>query len=348
MTTIELIKELEEFVVLLSDDNDFNKFLFEVTDFNLTLFRHIDEVMTLMYSKELSQVVGFLKEDFQTFTRRVKNNNIGKIFLDISSLITRIENLELIKNDEEKKSSILVESLQLLQKDFETYIKNYSASSLISLVFSARNYLFVRITTIERYKQIIYSLKSKVEPSENEQKLSIYFYSTNKYQDLQIKLNNLEELYSRLCLSFNVSAAEYPLRLVKVETGSLWIYVIGHTAVISAIIWFLTAVVKFIYRNYTIEGKISAIPRQLESADAILQFTKQLEEHGIDTKVNKEQLQLVTAQITDNLNKLVLDQPKISINGEVLSVGDESEQKFLNESEKLLIDNGVSQNVTLT
>lgn len=283
MTTIELTKRLKELINLLSEDNELNKLQIEEFGLDSNLFTKLDTVLYSASSQQASSNVSSLLDDFQMVIRRIKSNyNIGSIYVEIVKLKQSLEGLELVYDDENNKSGILLESLAYFEKCFESFIKSYSPSSLVKLLFSMTHLLSTRITTIERFKQIVYSLEKKIVLKEGEQELSIYFYSTNKYQDLQIKLNNLEELYSRLCLSFNVSAAEYPLRLVKIETGSLWIYVIGHTAVISAIIWFLTATVKFIYRNYTIEGKISSIPRQLESADAILQFTKKLDEHGIN------------------------------------------------------------------
>lgn len=341
MATIKIINRLESFLALLNEPNHLDDVLRDLSRYEEHFIGILDEFAVFEGTDPLTKKSNKFIEEFNKIINGLKNSyRIGYIFSDIDKLKKDIKEIEVNLTGDETITKLYLELIERFENNLENFIKSYSPSSLITLGITARNLIAAKEIAIDRINTKIQFFKERSSLNDNEKELSIFFHSTNTYHALVIKINNLEELYSNLCLSFNVSTSEYPLRVVKVQTGSLWIDVIGHTAVISAIIWFLTAVVKFIYRNYTLEGKISSIPRQLESANAILQFTEKLEAQGIDTTKNKEQLQLVTAQITNNLNQLVLDQPKLSINGETLSVGDELEKKYLKESEQLLIGDG--------
>ena len=176
----------------------------------------------------------------------------------------------------------LIQALSRFQDEFEALVKGYEQSQALRLIPSAQALSLTLKVTVNLVDLMIEKLGTHAEVKENEQALSVLFPSTDEYKDVLTKLDALSVIYSELCPLFRVSASEHPLRIIKVETGSLWIYVIGNTLIIGFIIWLMKATLGFLYRNYTIEGKISAIPRDIKAADSILEFTKKLEEAGID------------------------------------------------------------------
>ena len=270
----------------------------------------------------------------------IRHTSLGTIFRQIEQIKRTLNNY---KNFDEYECEQTIEKLNNFEELYESCLKNFNVTQAAELSFIATQ-LSSKLNALEKLLDFLNKHSSKpIIKQDGEEELLLSLPYVENYDEIISKLINLDKLYSELCLLNNISVSEYPIKVIKIETGSLLIYIIGNAIIVGFIIWILKEVTKFIYRNYTNEGKISAIPRQLESVDAILQFTNKLEEHGIDTTKNKEQLQLVTARITDNLNQLVLDQPKVSINGQVFSVGDELEQKYLKESEQLLIGDGTNQ-----
>ncbi len=176
--------------------------------------------------------------------------------------------------------------------------------------------------------------------SEDHKVLTLNFYDTHTYQDVLVKLNKIDEVYSELCFLFKVSKSEYPLQIIKIETGSLLVVVIGNLAVIGFFIWLLKESIKFVHRNYTLEGQIESIPKKIDAADKVLNFTKKLEEHGVETSNIKDDLGKSMLKIISPLNELVSNQAKMMISGEEISVGQELEQKYLQDSEQRLIGDG--------
>ena len=94
------------------------------------------------------------------------------------------------------------------------------------------------------------------------------------------------------------------------------------------------------HRNFTREGKIAAIPNEVEAAKNILDFENKVREAGIDTVEAGEHIQKALVAMSRNFNSLVKGTPAIRINKEMYSVGKEFEQKYLQEDQVRLLTEG--------
>jgi hypothetical protein len=130
------------------------------------------------------------------------------------------------------------------------------------------------------------------------------------------------------------------VKFTPIESGSLWISVLGNALIVGFIISLIKSAIGFIHRNYTTEGKIAFIPRELEAADNILQFSKKAQEAGLDVSTSRENVQKALFNVSSKLNDLVANQPSIEVNGELHSVAQAQEEKFLQESQRLLLEEG--------
>lgn len=119
---------------------------------------------------------------------------------------------------------------------------------------------------------------------------------------------------------------------------------LGHSRIVGLIISLTKSAISFIHRNYTREGKIAFIPRELEAAGHVLQFTKKAQEAGLDVSASRENVQKALYSIASKFNDLVANQPSIEVNGEVHSVGQAQEEKFLQETKRLLLEDGSQDN----
>jgi len=171
-------------------------------------------------------------------------------------------------------------------------------------------------------------------------KLSLLISYEPTYKALLTKLTALDHLYNELCNLLGVSSAEYPLHLTKMESGSLWLKIFGESKVVALLTQLIEDGVGYLYRRFTNEGQIASIPRQVESIEAVLRLSENLQQLGIDTTEVKENLQKSAVVISSKLNDLLLGSPAIKVNDREFSVGDAVTEKYLTESRQLLLNEG--------
>jgi hypothetical protein len=114
--------------------------------------------------------------------------------------------------------------------------------------------------------------------------------------------------------------------------------VLGATPVIGAVAWLLNQGVLYLHRTYTVEGKIGAIPKQIESLESILQMRERLDRQGIDIGQVDETLRRNLAAIAGNLNRLLVHEPEVTIGLEKFSVGDALAAKMLEQPRPPLLE----------
>ena len=150
--------------------------------------------------------------------------------------------------------------------------------------------------------------------------------------DFARRLQALQSLYSELCMLFSVSESQHPLRISKIESGSLWARLIGDASVIALMIAFVKGGASWIYRNYTTEGKIEAIPRGVQAIDNLLGLTKRMKEAGLDTSQAEAHIGKSAVAISQNLSVLLSGQKSVTINEFTISGGDGFDKALLNHA----------------
>lgn len=145
---------------------------------------------------------------------------------------------------------------------------------------------------------------------------------TDRYVDVLCRLNAIQGIYDALCNLLGVNSSEHGLRVKKIETGSLWVMLFGESRVVSLLVKFVEGAAGYIYRNYTLEGKISAIPRGVQALDSVIGLRESLRGLGIDTGAIDENINNASVGISKNLTKLLDRQSSVEINGKILSVGE--------------------------
>jgi hypothetical protein len=166
----------------------------------------------------------------------------------------------------------------------------------------------------------------------DEAELSLVVQNVSGLIDFASKITALDALYSELCYVLGVSVASHPLRIGKIESGSLWTRLFGDTRTIGLMISLIEGSVRFLHRNYTTEGRFAAIPKKLESLNAILDFSNRLKESGVDVGTLEASLAKNAVSITNSLNTLVSGQSVVELNGQVFSVGTEVNRALLEQT----------------
>ncbi|MCX4192811.1 hypothetical protein [Methylophaga sp. OBS1] len=231
----------------------------------------------------------------------------------------RIEDLGLIKQVSSR--------IDAFAKHYEHYIKHYTAQSAGPLIVEARTLLEL-LNGFHLAVQLAY-VNLEGGPSGHEgQTLTIYLPDSMPLDQFAKRLLAIHRLYEEFAQIIGVDLTEAPLRLQKVESGSLWSEVFGDSRVIRLIVDCLRSSASFIYRNYTKEGQLGVVPQKLDALNSVMDFSNRLKAEGVNTDEIEDHLRASAVHIAKDVNLLVGGQSSLTINGETQSVGSEVQKSL--------------------
>lgn len=236
---------------------------------------------------------------------------------------------------------------KVLLKRVETFVELYDAY-LATPTASAAAPLILEANTLRRLLQSDFAalelmddfVKSQSAAGDGEEEFSMALYQPSSFSDFISKLQAFQTIYDELCQLLAVSQVDFPLRIGKIESGSLWLKVFGETKVIQLITSIVEATVGFLHRKFTDEGKIAAIPRKIESLDAVIHMTEKLRALGLETKDIDTNLRKSAVAISHSLATLLEGQPRVTLNDQLISVGGRLEPLLLAQRARLLLEDG--------
>ena len=245
----------------------------------------------------------------------------------------------LAENDFAKEvGSEIGNHLSIFSDAYEKYLKSYSTTATFTLV-DAGNDLYLALDSLRMTGVLARNALLPVPlATEGESELDLNFSSTPTFEEFVAKLTALLFIYQKLCELMNVSPANYPLRIAKIETGTWAAKIIGSVAVIGAMTHLIEKVAIYLYRNFTPEGKISMLPRKAEAVEAILDLKKLLDEANIDTSKMDENIRNAAVVLSQQLNSLFGGEPRVAINDVEIVTRPKSELKNLLGDRHLLED----------
>ena len=258
--------------------------------------------------------------------------NVRGVFGSIQKIQDALVLLDHAERDDIGMVRSVSEGVEDFSKVYEDYIKNYTAEAAINLIIAARlieqklSGFFIALRIFLTNLGESPEAGSKLDASVSE--FSIYMPDYINLKDFAEKLMAIYELYNEISGVINSSATSIPLRVVKIESGSLWLKIFGDSKVIGLIVYFLRSGANYLYRNYTQEGRIEAIPQKLEALDAIMDFSNRLKEAGVDTVEIHENLRVSAVKIAKEVNRIIVDQREVTINGETQSLALEMQKQI--------------------
>ncbi|MEH1905936.1 MAG: hypothetical protein V7L04_32305 [Nostoc sp.] len=114
-----------------------------------------------------------------------------------------------------------------LENVYDKFIQDYSYSSTVELVYSGTD-LFHSLKNTEDISTIIWvNLHNQYEYNNSLGSLSLYLDSEYTYNNFIKKLEAFQKLYSLLCFILHISESDFPLRIAKIESGSLFVKIFG-------------------------------------------------------------------------------------------------------------------------
>jgi len=330
MNSYQILNELQDlYTALNNDDNGFLnyiKYLIEskksIQHYHRALVNTPSNDRLNIYSTKLQESIDFIKS-------KKGEIKIKKVFEGIQKLE---EALDAYENglDNTKYISFLNLSNKLEEfgEKYQDFLDEYSRNSFVELVEIAESIDIIISTISNLITAIISNLESEY-PDEKSEVLSLFLNSDYTYQEFVQKLNSIQEIYSILCKLLQISENEVPLRIIKVESGSVWVRLFGEPTVIKLFEDLIRDTVKFIYRNYTKEGKIQSLPSEIEVLDKYLNLKEKLEEKGCDTTQLTGIIDEASLTLTQKFYSLLSGEEQLRVNGELLEIAEKDKTKHL-------------------
>lgn len=131
-------------------------------------------------------------------------------------------------------------------------------------------------------------------------------------------VNPIKIIYEQLCLIANINTEEYPLNIIRVESGSITINFNGNKEICNIIEKIIGKLYKLFIRKFTKQGTRMNIAENLDVIKQELDIIKTMQEMGIDTtginEIAKENLGHIVKQTTVFFNA----NPDFKINDKVI------------------------------
>lgn len=248
-----------------------------------------------------------------------------------------------LKNNFSSEENCLIfdevnEKLSEFSDLYDEYVRVRNASSAQKLLENVRKLNWQIKTFIETLRAVRTSLEPQGVLGDEDSQISIILPDNFSLKDFAERLLALQSMYSELCALFDVSELDYPLRIGKVESGSLWAWLFGNTKIIELISTFIKQAASFAYRNFTTEGKLNALPQKMEKIEEMLNLTHRLEAAGFDTAEMKPNIEKAAFAISRDLATLIDGQSSITVNDEKLSLQKELAKALLERREVRLLE----------
>ncbi len=112
-----------------------------------------------------------------------------------------------------------------------------------------------------------------------------------------------------------MSEAQFPLKTLRIESGSWWVALSGNTAVTSFVVLAIGAVANYVYRNYIHEGRLSQIPEQTKAIQAVLGIEEELRKRGLPVDDMQAAIVKASVKVADNLVTLLGNETSVEVDG---------------------------------
>lgn len=206
---------------------------------------------------------------------------------------------------------------------YDEFLSNQSGKHAVPLIFAAQSLqakLHVFIGSLQLFEEFVG--ESDI-PTSSEAPFSLWLPAHLDLADFARRLSALQSIYSELCMLLSISENDHPLRVSKIESGSLWAKVFGESRVVGLMVSFVEQTASWMYRTYTREGKLASVPRKVEAIDLLLGLTQRLNEAGLDTAEMHSHIEKSAVAISKDLATLLDGQASVTVNEQTISVGTE-------------------------
>ncbi len=293
--------------------------------------------------ESLNRIRDFLIQYIQTFEPR-------SIFKSINALEEAFIEFSSMDNERLSEASRTIGIVGRQLHDFSSAYNNYLAtlnsvqreSAIIPLTHIA-TILYGSLSMIRAMFSDIKNRLQEHKPIEENasdlERFSLYMESDIDLEKFAQNLYSIHIIYIELCSLLDISSSDQPLIILKIKSGSSWTDLLGYPPLIKLLVSVIQGAIDYFYRSFTREGKIVSLPRNVEAVEEVIKLRRQLIAMGINTSDIDDQISKSTYVIAEQLNKLLVGEPRISLNGQTFSLGAAFEKRYLELGRKALLPN---------
>lgn len=266
---------------------------------------------------------------FESYEEMIEKLRVfSELEVDSDSLITLVNGLDEFANlyDKFLSNPLPVQAFPLLMQANKSWIQLLAVGG-----------------TLYTVRQQLQSCADYEIDSHEQSSMSILLPCADNYSAFVNRLTAIGRLYSEVCRLLGVAEEIFPLKIIKIESGSLWLKVFGESRVLNIISRFIEEAAGFIYRNYTSEGKISVVPRNVQALDFVIGLRASLRDQGVDTAEMDQQISGASIHIAKSLNHLLERQGSITVNGRSMSASSEKLRQELESKPWPLLEQSASE-----
>lgn len=333
MLTHELIEKIDAF---LEQATETNSFFSVVHKCSLPYFSITDRLRPLMENvpQVQSENENILKQARSTFETSIDFGN----FIDSVRLLNQtLKDYFLDTPKGQLKTEMdIIQEIDSFHKFFlSSLIGNFDPNKFILVVFRGR-YIFSALSEIKRSMLAVKSkLQYHIEPKEFKQledagweRLQIKLETRLTFEEFTIKASALNRLYKAFCQVQQIPEEEFPLQIIKVETGSDWFDLMGNKEVITFIVLAIGTIARIYYSSYTIKGISKAeqeevrakIVADLELVQLFTEKKANLQSAGMTEQGAEEFIKGMFNEVASRGYDFVKGEPKVTLNNNIVLV----------------------------
>jgi hypothetical protein len=236
----------------------------------------------------------------------------------------------------------LLHDLNEFLEQYEAALQFQRPSNSLLLVTAADRLAHSLATTRDVLSLVRDALANAIPPESlpEAERFSLILFTSESFSEFVAKLTSIQRIYSELCDVLGAPEHAESASIAKIESGSMWVDILGLPRVVKLMASLVERAVEYIHRNYTLEGKITELPRKIDAVDAVLNLRSRLKAQGIDVAATDDILARATVKIASELNTLLSGEARVEVNRRQYSVGLAVEQRFVAESRVLQIEGG--------
>jgi len=342
MTTKQLFSKFE----LLEKNLRSNQYLLDAVQ---SMSRRQNEITNLHsgslvvdQGNETIQAVNRTRGKLREIIQEIKKVSPIRILKEAENILSSLAETESgLDAETNVRLNTLKIELEAFRDAYEKFILAQQLGETAQLLSVAQRVDVAINSSIMFASVVLKNLCSEANAERTEDQLEIYLSSETDFLLFLEKINALEQIYEEFCHLFNVSAKQEPLKIVKIESGTAWAWLKGNIAVVTAMRSVIEKAAQYFYRNYTDEGKLSTIPKKVETIESVLHLSDELKKRNISTEQLDEHLKKASVTIGNQLEKLLSGEEQIELNGEVIPLTPNSQQKLIAKKQvKLIEDKG--------
>jgi hypothetical protein len=323
MTSYEIVKLLQEISTTINDKANVKQLLSKASEYRAEVNRQTDQLLTDLHLGQGMTLLSNLQRDLvQIYAPNFRYVRAKAVFAELSQLES---DLGALQNSLEGSNSApgisniltnLISNITIFSGTYEQF--NAAPFPSVQLVLSLIESGDELNKSIQDCSNALILARDGWYPLEDGTPeysvIDLFLPSASSYDDILAKVIAIDAIYSDLCTLLNISKIEYPLRVLKIETGSLWTWLSGNETVATLFVELLKGVGSYFGKKRTPEGRIDIASKKADLVEKIWGLRDRLAAAGGNTADLDDRLKNVTSSLADNTIRLLGGESSFSIN----------------------------------